>query len=231
MKIALLAAMSAERAQIQSRLSGLQTDTTFRTPLLSGRLGRAEILLCETGMGKVNAAVALAEVVGRYRPDCVISTGVAGGLDASLAVADIVATTEIAYHDVDFGPGNVLGQVQGLPPRFASDPAMVAAARALPSDLRVFTGLQVSGDAFITSAEKRDRIKADFPEALSVDMESGALAQTCHLYGIPFISFRVISDTPGATGDHARQYTDFWAHLAGRSLSVTRSYLDLLVNG
>lgn len=223
--------MSVEREQIQARLSDLHACTDSRTPLQSGKLGAADVLLCETGIGKVNAALAVAEILNRHRVDCVISTGVAGGLDAKLAVADVVATTEVAYHDVDCGPGNVLGQVQGLPARYPSDSKLLAAARSLPGELRVFTGLQVSGDAFITSAEKRDRIKANFPDALSVDMESGALAQACHLYHVPFISFRVISDTPGAMGDHARQYANFWEHLAARSFEVTRAYLAALVRG
>ena len=70
-------------------------------------------------------------------------------------------------------------------------------------------------------------IKATYPEALAVDMESGAIAQTCHLLGVPFLSFRIISDTPGAEG-HFEQYNDFWGTMAQRSFGVTKLFLENL---
>ena len=70
-------------------------------------------------------------------------------------------------------------------------------------------------------------IKGRFPEALAVDMESGAIAQTCHLYSVPFISFRIISDTPGADG-HWDQYLNFWDTVADRSFRTTCAFLSCL---
>ena len=90
-------------------------------------------------------------------------------------------------------------------------------------------GLICSGDQFITDREQLNLIKQRFPLALAVDMESGALAQVCHLYGVPFLSFRIISDTPGAEG-HFDQYTNFWDTMADRSFAVTRSLLDALTS-
>jgi adenosylhomocysteine nucleosidase len=58
-------------------------------------------------------------------------------------------------------------------------------------------------------------------------MESGALAQVCHLYGVPFLSFRILSDTPGAKG-HFNQYMDFWRTMADRSFAVTEAFLNAL---
>ena len=58
-------------------------------------------------------------------------------------------------------------------------------------------------------------------------MESAAIAQACHLAGMPFISFRVISDTPGVEG-HFSQYLGFWDRMAERSFAVTRAFLASL---
>ena len=41
-------------------------------------------------------------------------------------------------------------------------------------------------------------------------MESGAIAQVCHLNKVQFLALRVISDSPGASHDNTRQYLDFW---------------------
>ena len=58
----------------------------------------------------------------------------------------------------------------------------------------------------------------------AVDMESAAIAQTCHIYGVPFVSFRIISDTPGVD-KHIEQYENFWGEMADRSFGVTRRFL------
>ena len=71
------------------------------------------------------------------------------------------------------------------------------------------------------------KLKRRFPEGLAVDMESGAIAQVCYLYAVPFISFRTVSDTPEAENSW-QQYTDFWKTIADRSFSVTRAFLNAL---
>ncbi len=192
-----------------------------------GRIGPNEIILAETGIGKVNATVGATELIREFRPDCLVSTGVAGGIDASLRVMDVVVATEVAYHDVDCGTGNVRGQVQGLPPRFACDGSLLAAACGLASPVRIHAGLIASGDRFISDGHDLAAIKAAFPEALAVDMESGAIAQTCHIFGVPFLSFRIVSDVPGAK-DHYVGYENFWETMADRSFSVTRLLLEAL---
>ena len=64
---------------------------------------------------------------------------------------------------------------------------------------------------------------------MAVDMESAAIAQICHLYKIPFISFRIISDTPGVE-QHLEQYQNFWGEMADRSFHVTETFLRALPN-
>jgi adenosylhomocysteine nucleosidase len=64
-----------------------------------------------------------------------------------------------------------------------------------------------------------------FPDAMAVDMESCSIAQTCNVYNVPFISFRIISDVPLKDTD-ASQYYDFWERIAEGSFNVTRSFLE-----
>jgi adenosylhomocysteine nucleosidase len=137
---------------------------------------------------------------------------------------DVVVSSQVVYHDVWCGEGNVYGQVQGLPARFEGNSALLDCAMHLDTDTPIHGGLICSGDKFITDRSELDAIKKDFPEGLAVDMESGALAQVCHLYGVPFISFRIISDTPGAE-NHWQQYTNFWGTIADKSFEVTKTFL------
>ena len=75
--------------------------------------------------------------------------------------------------------------------------------------------------------EKMRSIVEKFPEAKAVDMESCAIAQTCYLNNVPFISFRIISDIPLRDTD-ASQYHDFWNTIADRSFQVTKTFVEAL---
>lgn len=92
---------------------------------------------------------------------------------------------------------------------------------------RIHSGLVCTGDQFITNRTELDTIKQRFPDGLAVDMESAAIAQTCYLYNVPFLSFRIISDTPGVE-DHASQYADFWGTMAERSFLTIWTFLSTL---
>ena len=113
----------------------------------------------------------------------------------------------------------------GMPARFASPQELVAKAAAMEGNIRVVPGLIVSGEWFVDSRDKMRSILDRFPEAKAVDMESCSIAQTCHIYGVPFISFRIISDVP-LKDEKAQQYFDFWARMADGSFTVTKHFLE-----
>ena len=231
MKIGVLTAMTSEYEQLATLLADAQQCEKGGISYLVGRISSNEIVLRQCGIGKVNAAVGTAELIRSFAPDAIVSTGVAGGIDASLAVMDVVVSSSIVYHDVWCGMGCEYGQVQGMPAVFAADEKLCSVATSLndcPENLtRIHAGLICTGDQFITSREELDKIKSNFPAGLAVDLESAAIAQTCHIYGVPFVSFRIISDTPGVD-KHIEQYENFWGEMANRSFVVTRSFLSKL---
>ena len=103
----------------------------------------------------------------------------------------------------------------------------MAAANSTPYTLHssLHYGLIVTGDWFVDSKEKMREIVSHFPEAKAVDMESAAIAQTCYVNKVPFISFRVISDIPLCDTD-ASQYHDFWERIADNSFQVTKTFVE-----
>ncbi|MGM9733767.1 MAG: 5'-methylthioadenosine/adenosylhomocysteine nucleosidase [Prevotella sp.] len=225
MKIGIIIAMDKEFRRISELLDGLKVELDGGRKFVIGRLGDNELVLHQCGIGKVNAAIGASEMIRRYNPDLMVSTGCAGGGRTDMEVMDIVASTELAYHDVYCGEamGNtVYGQVQGMPARYTSPSELVEKAKSVSP--RVHAGLIVTGDWFVDSKEKMREIVGHFPEAAAVDMESAAIAQTCHIYGIPFISFRVISDIP-LKDTNAAMYHDFWNTIADNSFETTREFL------
>ena len=198
----------------------LESEYAMASRFLADRPG-ISLSLC--GMGKVNAAIGATAIIGKERPDAIISTGLAGAIDPSLRTMDIIVARQVAYHDVWCGEGNEWGQVQGLPRFFDADRDLYGKAMSLKVEgLSLKGGLQISGERFI-NADDVPGLRSMYPEALAVDMESGALAQTCFRYGVPFISFRIISD-----GCDESTYNDFWTKAPENSFRLLRSYLDLL---
>ena len=225
MKIGIIIAMDKEFRRISELLDGLDVELDGGRKFVTGILGENELVLHQCGIGKVNAAIGASEMIRRYNPDLLVSTGCAGGGRTDMEVMDIVASTELAYHDVYCGEAmgkTVYGQGQEMPARYSSPSDLVEKAKSVSP--RVHAGLIVTGDWFVDSKEKMREIVSHFPEAAAVDMESAAIAQTCHIYGIPFISFRVISDIP-LKDTNAAMYHDFWNTVADHSFETTKEFL------
>ncbi len=227
MTIGVISAMTKEHEQLTALLEQPSHEADGPFAFDCGRLGRNTLVLMQCGIGKVNAAVGTTELIRRYHPDCVVSTGCAGGIESNLNVMDVVVSTATCYHDVTI-PGCEAGQVQGLPTLFRAEEQLVEAAMAVRADGRALhAGLIVSGDQFISDRAQLDTIKSAFPDALACDMESAAIAQTCFIMKVPFVSFRILSDTPGAD-KHLEQYFNFWDEMAAHSFDVTRRFLAAL---
>ncbi|NMM17120.1 MAG: 5'-methylthioadenosine/S-adenosylhomocysteine nucleosidase [Cellulomonas sp.] len=167
------------------------------------------VLLVQCGIGLVNSATAAAVAISATSTRVVISAGSAGGVGEDVRVGDVVVGSTYLYSGADARAfGYALGQVPGMPETYAGDQDLLEAA--LGADvpgLRVLAGTTISGDAFI-DASTVDAIRTAFPGALSTDMESAALAHTSHLYGVPFLSVRGISDLCGPAAG-----ADFLTHV------------------
>ena len=229
MKIGIITAMSSEQKQLADQLENPTERKEGPFTYTEGTIKNNTIILMQCGIGKVNAAAGAVEMIRNFAPDCIISTGVAGGIDSCLNVMDVVVSSRIVYHDVWCGEGNAYGQIQGLPLYFTGNETLYQCAISLDTETAIHGGLICSGDKFITDRQELETIKANFPEGLAVDMESASIAQVCHLYEVPFISFRIISDTPGAE-KHLEQYKNFWGEMADRSFHVTEAFLKALPN-
>lgn len=223
MKYGIIVAMQVELDMLLQEMAGTTTETINGITYHKGHIGRNEVTATQCGIGKVNAAVGALTLIERFRPDAIINTGIAGGTGAGADVLDVVIGREVAYHDVWCGPGNARGQVQGLPERFAGATDRFN-INAVTADPKVKTGLIASGDMFVSTPDDLARVLATQPDAIAVDMESGAIAQVCHLKGVPFLAIRVVSDTPGVE-NHLDQYGDFWSLAPQSTFGILRRIL------
>ncbi|POH71103.1 5'-methylthioadenosine/S-adenosylhomocysteine nucleosidase [Cryobacterium zongtaii] len=182
---------------------------------LAGR----DVLLVQGGIGLVNAAGATTSAILAARAGdpvaapLVISAGSAGGVGVAVRVGEVVIGSDCLNSDADARPfGYALGQVPGMPARYAGAAAALDAAETptwMPdgSALVVQRGLMVSNDKFV-GAELAETLRELFPGVLCTDMETVGIAQTCFAYGVPFVAIRGISDLCGPVGDHLTHVDD-----------------------
>lgn len=209
MKIAIIVAMEKELALLLPLVKDKKTRSIDGMEVTEGRLGNHGVVVALCGIGKVNAALSTYALIRAERPEMVINTGVCGGADVKTDICDVLVADEVAYHDVWCGPETQYGAAHGLPARMVCDRSVVEKGRRVLTDGNVHFGLLCSGDKFISKPEEVREIKEHFPDALGVDMESGAIAQTCLREEVPFVIVRAISDTPGS-GHNIEQYEGFW---------------------
>lgn len=231
MKIGIIGAMEQEVAILKDKLNNLNTSIHASCNFYTGSLNGHEITLLQSGIGKVAAAIGTTIMIEQYNPDIIINTGSAGGFDSSLTMGDIVVSTASCYHDADVTVfGYKLGQMAGQPAVFKSDEKLVELTKtAIEQDKNkphAVTGLIATGDAFVHSALQNEFIKANFPDVIAVEMEAGAIAQTCHQYQKPFVVIRAISDV--ADKKSPLTFDEFLPLAAKQSSNMIIKLLELL---
>lgn len=199
--IGIIGAMEPEIALLKAQIRNSQTKEIGGYNFIIGELSGRQVVLVQSGIGKVAAAVATTLMISQFKPDCIINTGSAGGFDPELNVGDIVISTEVRHHDVDVTAfGYEIGQVPQMPPAFIANPTLVNAAEQSIASLgfcKTKKGLIATGDSFMCDPDRIATTRQHFPAMLAVEMEGAAIAQSCHMLNTPFVVIRSLSDIAG----------------------------------
>jgi adenosylhomocysteine nucleosidase len=217
----IIGAMEPEVALIKQQLKNANESTVAGFTFYQGTLDDSQVVLVQSGIGKVAAALATAALVEHFSPDYVINTGSAGGFDAELNIGDIVIANEVRYHDVNVTAfGYEIGQLPGNPAAFSANAQLVAAAEKAINQLgniKAKIGLITTGDTFMTAEADIALARANFPTMAAVEMEGAAIAQTCHFLQVPFAIIRSLSDIAGKESP-----TSFEAYLETASINSSK---------
>ncbi|MBU8846127.1 5'-methylthioadenosine/adenosylhomocysteine nucleosidase [Streptococcus agalactiae] len=229
MKIGIIAAMEEELKLLVENLEDKSQETVLSNVYYSGRYGEHELVLVQSGVGKVMSAMSVAILVESFKVDAIINTGSAGAVATGLNVGDVVVADTLVYHDVDLTAfGYDYGQMSMQPLYFHSDKTFVSAFEAVLSkeEMTSKIGLIATGDSFIAGQEKIDVIKGHFPQVLAVEMEGAAIAQAAQATGKPFVVVRAMSDT--AAHDANITFDEFIIEAGKRSAQVLMAFLKAL---
>ena len=218
--LGIIGAMSEEIDVIKKEMTSSEEEKIGNFIFNIGMLRGKEIVLAESGIGKVNSSITATIMIIKYNVDTIVFSGVAGALDERITVGDVVIGEKMIQHDVDV---TEFGLKKGEIPRmktsaFESMPELIKAVEdfKLPGH-RIYKGVIISGDQFISSKEVKKNLAKEF-NAMCVDMESASVAQACYLLGKNCLIVRSISDS--VTDDSVLEYSKFTELAANNSKEI-----------
>ena len=229
MKIGIIGAMKSEVEALKEALATSRKEMKASMEFCEGKLGQMDVVVVQSGIGKVNAGICAQILVDDFAVTHIINTGVAGSLSNELDIGDIVISKDAVQHDftveaIGFKKGEIpfTGKVAFEADETLRQKALAAVKAALP-DIRAVEGRVCSGDQFISSKEAKERIIADF-DGTCAEMEGAAIAQVCHANNLPFVVLRAISDK--ADGSAQVSFEEFEQKAAKNSSRLVQYMLE-----
>jgi len=237
---------------LRQNMTAISTTTHMGRDVYVGELAGKSVVVAESGVGMTNAAATLQRMIDVYAPSAVIMTGIAGGIDSSVRIGDIVVPDKWMAHDYGYyspeGFEHRSSYVfhpaldsMSYVAEFSVDSVLLDAVLSITAEdvglhpigdrlsaIRV-GGIGVSGNVFIDSKSKREWLSHTFAAQIT-DMESAGVAQICLVNDIPFIVFRATSDLAGGSGSETARHElqQFFEVAAGNSATVVMELLSKL---
>lgn len=230
MKIGIIGAMELEVATLKEIMEVKSRKQKAGMEFFDGILGGVPVVVVKCGVGKVNAALCVQILADGFEVTHVINTGIAGSLNGSLDIGDILVSEKAIQHDMDVTIfGYKPGQVPGFESReFIADAAMaqaaVGACQLANPDIHVVKGCVVSGDQFISDEKVKQHLINEF-KGDCAEMEGASIAQAASLNNLPFVIIRAISDK--ADGSANMDYPTFERKAAEHCANMVIEFLKI----
>lgn len=227
MKYGIICAMEEEIKELLANLKEVQEQNIGDMHYYAGKIFDNDVVLVQSGIGKVQAGITTAFLIQNFNVDCVINSGSAGGIGEGLHVGDLVLSTGTAYHDADATAfGYKMGQLPSQPQIFPADKNLITkiSQAAVKNKIKIHEGLIVTGDQFVSSKDKINEIKETFPQALCCEMEGAAVGQVAYEFNIPYLVIRAMSDT--ADEEASQSFDEFIIDAGKRSAKMLLTLLS-----
>ena len=222
MKVLLIVAMESELNGFLSKLD-YETSLVLGLKVYKSKVNNVDLFIAKSEVGKVNAATLTTSLILQLKPNYVINAGIAGGLNPSINLLDVIASTKVCYHDFDLTAfGLKKGEMDDGTLYFKGSNKLLSLV-----DEDVKKGLIVSGDQFVSGIDAMNNIKKDFKKALACDMEGCAIAHVSSLLSKRFLIIRAISDNV-FLNEHVKVYQDYKVLAIDKVVAKTLALLEKL---
>lgn len=182
-------AMESEATPLIDNMTVESEKSVHERRVVFGKLYEKDVAVVVCGVGKVNAAAGTQYAIDCLCADKIVNIGVAGGLNLSTAVGEIYEISQAVQYDFD------LVKLNGTPMGTLNEYDKPYLELAVTGDFPLRR--LASGDRFNDDTQDFELLTKELNADIR-DMEGGAMAHVCRHAGIPFFSFKAISDVAGA---------------------------------
>ncbi len=184
--ICILGAVKEEIAGIKGRMKINHRLKIGTANVFLGFWEGKSIVLVRTGIGRIQAGGALAQVLDKYSLSMVVSIGYAGGCHADIKAGDLLVANRFLN-----GPKH-----DELPEEIKVATSLAGQAEKVRPSKKyaTYAGRLLTMDRLVRLPEEKNVLGKAYG-AIAVDMETSVLAQMAAVKNLPFLSVRAISDT------------------------------------
>lgn len=224
--IAIIAAMQKEIDEMLSLCENVEEKKLVNTTVYEAELAGKAVVLCLSGVGKVNAAISTTILAQHYSLEAILNIGTAGGLKADEHVLDVVISNRVVQHDFD--TSGIDGD-SGYGLFYDADQVLLEKTRSVLNELAIpnHVGMVATGDQFIHEDAQINRILKLYPDSICAEMEAGGIAQAAAYYNVPFIVLRSLSDV-AVNDDSPMDFMNYVSIASRRSAEFTKQIVSVL---
>ena len=226
----IIAAMQEEMQEIKKIMREVREEQIYELAFIEGKINEVDVVLVESGVGKVNAARTTQILIDQFEVEAIINVGSAGAANDELDIGDIVLGKKLVQHDFDITAfGHPKGFISNVGECVESDTKLIEKMEQTilglhNEEFKIKVGTIASGDIFCTEIKMKEKIRNKF-EADAIEMEGAAVAQICKLDNIPFIVVRSISDSPN--GNNNITFDQFLEKASKRCAQIIKEFLNI----
>ncbi len=195
--IGIIIALKQESKEFKKNINKKKKIKINNFSITKGYINNINIILIESGIGKVLASIATFIIIKYFKPNYILNIGTAGSLNENLKIYDIILVKSTKYHDVDLTTfGYKIGQIPKMPQLYICDKKIIKNIKKIffKKKIKFINGKIISGDKFINIKKQKNKIKKTFYKSIAIDMEIASIGHTCFLFKKPFIGIKIISD-------------------------------------
>ena len=204
MTVGIISAIPEEYSKLEWD-SEPKTETIINKIFQFGTINGVDVIAAECGIGKVNAAMTTALLLGHFGCTSIAFSGVAGGVNPKFKIGDVIIAEQLVQHDYGaIVEGQLISAIPGSFPSLSDtgedtsykmSPEMRTVLQEQVSSMAHF-GRIITGDTYLACSSTRQMFFEQF-KADAVEMEGAAIAQVCCNWHKPFVIIRVLSDLAG----------------------------------
>ena len=228
-KLAIMGAMEEEIEPLLAHFENVNVVEFANNKYYEVSYNGLDIVIAYSKIGKVFASLTATTMIEKFGCDTLLFSGVAGGINPSLKIGDLIIANKLCQHDLDITAfGHPHGYVPGGDIFVESSKELndIAKKVADKNGLKVIEGTIATGDQFVHSVERKNFIETTF-NADALEMEGASVAVVCDALNVPFFILRAISDT--ADMDAGFDFDEFLKSSAKNSADYLIKIVDELI--